>query len=128
MRVIVPDRPGYGKPRDNKHLSILRSHFLILRVDMSALLVGTTGSGKTTLVRQLLGTDPETERFPSTSTGKTTIADTEFILDDGPYRAAVTFRGRDEVRDYLEECMTAAALAAYHGEGNTEVVRRLLNH
>jgi hypothetical protein len=50
-----------------------------------ALLLGTFGSGKTTLVRQLLGTDPKTERFPSTSSGKTTIADTELIVDDGLY-------------------------------------------
>jgi len=28
--------------------------------------VGTTGAGKTTVVRQLLGTDPVKERFPST--------------------------------------------------------------
>src|SRR2546426_10749359 len=34
--------------------------------------VGTTGSGKTTLVRQLLGTDPKAERFPAISTAKTT--------------------------------------------------------
>jgi hypothetical protein len=31
------------------------------------LLTGSVGAGKTTLVRQLIGTDPETERFPSTS-------------------------------------------------------------
>src|SRR5207302_10446954 len=31
------------------------------------LLLGTTGGGKTTLVRQLIGTDPHSERFPSTS-------------------------------------------------------------
>ena len=98
--------------------------------DVSVLLLGTTGSGKTTLVRQLLGTDPKTERFPSTSAGKTTTADTEFIIDDGPYRAAVTFRDRDEVRDYLEECMTAAALAAYRRKQKVtgEILRRLLNH
>ena len=34
------------------------------------LLLGTTGAGKTTLVRQLIGTDPSEERFPSTSTSK----------------------------------------------------------
>ncbi len=38
------------------------------------LFVGTTGAGKTTIVRQLLGTDPRTERFPSTSAAKTTIS------------------------------------------------------
>ena len=46
------------------------------------LLLGTTGAGKTTVVRQLLGTDPATERFPSTSTAKTTVADTELITTD----------------------------------------------
>ena len=30
------------------------------------LFLGTTGAGKTTLVRQLIGTDPNKERFPST--------------------------------------------------------------
>src|SRR5437879_11461054 len=29
------------------------------------LFVGTTGAGKTTVVRQLIGTNPRTERFPS---------------------------------------------------------------
>jgi hypothetical protein len=68
----------------------------------TVLLLGTTGAGKTTVARQLLGTDPATERFPSTSTAKTTVADTELILtSDGIYRAAVTFAPRDEVIDYL---------------------------
>jgi hypothetical protein len=31
------------------------------------LLVGTTGAGKTSLVRQLIGTDPDEDRFPSSS-------------------------------------------------------------
>jgi energy-coupling factor transporter ATP-binding protein EcfA2 len=92
------------------------------------LLVGTTGSGKTTVIRQLIGTHPKSERFPSTSPGKTTVANTEVIIDDGLYRGAVTFREKEEVRDYLEECMTAAALAAFRGAPDAEVLRRLLNH
>src|SRR5437867_5967702 len=50
------------------------------------LLLGTTGGGKTTLVRQLLGTDPAGERFPSTSTARTSIADMEIVLSSGPFR------------------------------------------
>src|SRR3990172_7538000 len=46
-----------------------------------ALLLGTVGAGKTTLLRQLIGTDPESERFPSTSTARTTVHETEVILD-----------------------------------------------
>ena len=92
------------------------------------LLAGTTGCGKTTVARQLLGTDPEHERFPSTSTGKTTVADMELLLDSGSYRAVVTFLPYDQVRDYVEGCMSAAALAAYRREPKSEVLRRLLNH
>lgn len=39
-------------------------------------LLGTTGAGKTTLLRHIIGTS-NLERFPSTSTAKTTTADTE---------------------------------------------------
>ena len=92
------------------------------------LLLGTTGGGKTTLVRQLIGTDPHSERFPSTSTAKTTVADTEILLSPGPFRAVVTFLPRNQVRDYVEECMSAAALVAYYGASDAEVRRRLLNH
>jgi len=93
------------------------------------LLLGTTGAGKTTLVRQLIGTDPDSERFPSTSTAKTTVHDTEIVLrDSGPYRAVVTFVTADEVREYLKECMSAAVLAAYRDADDPEVLRRLLTH
>lgn len=95
----------------------------------SVLLLGTTGAGKTTVVRQLLGTDPDKERFPSTSTAKTTVADTELITGTaGPYRAVVTFAPRDEVIDYLVENVSAAALAAYRQRPDDEVTRRLLDH
>ncbi len=92
------------------------------------LLLGTTGAGKTTIVRQLIGTDPAKERFPSTSTAKTTIHDTEIILDDGPWRAVVTFFAIDEVREYLGECISAAVLVAARGADEATILRRLLNH
>ena len=93
------------------------------------LLLGTTGAGKTTLVRQLIGTDPRAERFPSTSTAKTTIHDTEILLDSGPaYRAVVTFASSDEVRDHLTECVSAAVLEAHYASSDAEILRKLLNH
>ncbi|MGY5120541.1 hypothetical protein ACWC2H_32620 [Streptomyces sp. 900105755] len=93
------------------------------------LLLGTTGAGKTTAVRQILGTDPAAERFPSTSTAKTTVADTEIVpTADGPYRAAVTFAGRDEVVDHLTDNVSAAALSIFHGKPDKDVLRRLLDH
>ncbi len=92
------------------------------------LFLGTTGAGKTTLVRQLIGTDPKEERFPSTSTAKTTIHDTEIVLTEGSWRAVATFTSGDEVRQYLSECISDAVLAAARGADDAEVLRRLLNH
>lgn len=93
-----------------------------------ALLLGTTGAGKTTLLRQLIGTDPETERFPSTSTAKTTVHETEVVLAPGPYQAVVTFFPIDEVREHLNECISEAVLAAYRGDSDKEMLRKLLMH
>ena len=92
------------------------------------LFLGTTGAGKTTLVRQLIGTDPMKERFPSTSTAKTTTHDTEIVLADGDWRAVVTFASRNEVREHLNECVSAAVLSTASGASDAEVLRRLLNH
>lgn len=93
-----------------------------------ALLLGTTGAGKTTLLRQLIGTNPETERFPSTSTAKTTVHETEVVLAPGPYKAVVTFFPIDEVREHLNECISEAVLSAYRGDGDGDVLRKLLMH
>jgi energy-coupling factor transporter ATP-binding protein EcfA2 len=92
------------------------------------LVVGTTGAGKTTLIRQLIGTDPNKERFPSTSTAKTTVADMEIITSQGDYAAVVTFMPRDEVREYVEDCIAAACAAAHRGAPDREIERRILNH
>src|SRR5437867_12628024 len=44
------------------------------------LLLGTTGGGTTTLVRQIIGSAPGSERFPSTYTAPTSIAEMEIVL------------------------------------------------
>ncbi|MFO1124356.1 MAG: hypothetical protein U1E25_03020 [Methylocystis sp.] len=92
------------------------------------LLVGTTGAGKTSLVRQLIGTDPEEDRFPSTSTAKTTIADTEVIIAPGAYHAAVTFFPEADTRAGIEECVFNACAAVLEGESDERIMERLLNH
>jgi hypothetical protein len=93
------------------------------------MLLGTTCAAKTTVVRQLLGTDPETERFPSTSTAKTTVADTELVATaEDIYRVAVTFTHRDEVIDYLTENASEAARAVFNGKDDEEIARKLLDH
>lgn len=92
------------------------------------LLVGTTGAGKTTVLRQLIGADPDEERFPTTATGRTTIADLEVIFGVGAYSAAVTFFNLDEITHHLEDCVLAAVIAAHNEEDRGEVRRALLRH
>jgi energy-coupling factor transporter ATP-binding protein EcfA2 len=104
------------------------------------LFVGTTGAGKTSLLRHLIGSDPDKDRFPSTSTAKTTIADTEIVVADAPYQAVVTFFSEASVRTNIHECVVEACLKAKaeldkaitsDGEAeadDSKIVNSLLNH
>lgn len=91
--------------------------------------LGTTGAGKTTLVRQIIGTNPATERFPSTSTAKTTVCDIEIVLAPGPFKAVVTFFPREQVRMLIEECALAAATTSvFEADKLAGSASRLLEH
>ncbi len=92
------------------------------------LFVGPTGAGKTTLLRQIIGSHPQKDRFPSTSTAKTTVFDTEIILEQGNYRGVVSFLPRDRVRSYVEECVVAAVSSAIEKESDEIILRRFLEH
>ncbi|MBN3907101.1 MAG: hypothetical protein HWQ35_11230 [Nostoc sp. NMS1] len=92
------------------------------------LLVGTTGAGKTSLLRHLIGTDPQKDRFPSTSTAKTTTSDIEIITSDESYQAVVTFFSEWAVRTSVRECVADACLAAWDKLSDEKLITRLLNH
>lgn len=92
------------------------------------LLLGTTGAGKTTIVRQMIGTDPKTERFPSISPAKTTICDIEIIMAEGPFSAVITFISRDKIRHFTEECIIRAGLAYLDQEPVKNVAKKFLEH
>jgi hypothetical protein len=94
------------------------------------LLVGATGSGKTSLLRQLMGFDPRADRFPSTSTARTTTCDMEVIASSGSskYKAVVTFRSQWETTASVAECVSSACLAVVHGWSEQKVAERLLHH
>jgi len=92
-------------------------------------LLGQTGTGKTTLLRQLIGSNPQRDRFPSTATAKTTTCDIEIILAaEAEYAAVVSFLSEARVRDYVKDCVVAAAMAAASKAPEAEVMRRLLEH
>lgn len=79
-------------------------------------MLGVPGAGKTTLVRQLIGTHPRREAFPSTSMNRTTTFPTELVLHPGTYQAVVTFMSEHETRFEVEECVSAAIVDAVDGD------------
>jgi GTPase SAR1 family protein len=96
---------------------------------VKALLVGTTGAGKTTVVRQLIGTDPEKERFPSTSSAKTTTSNIELIcITENTYKAVVSFFDKSYVRQHIEECVLSAGMAHLETKDKQEVENKFLVH
>jgi hypothetical protein len=92
------------------------------------LFVGTTGAGKTSLLRHLIGSDPDRDRFPSTAPAKTTIADIEVVQAPGDYEAVVTFFTEFQAQANVEECVIDACLAAYEDAPIEKVADRFLNH
>jgi hypothetical protein len=94
------------------------------------LLAGVTGSGKTSLLRQLMGFDPRADRFPSTSTARTTTCDIEVIAtsESTKYKAIVTFRSQWETTASVAECVSSACLGVVHGWSEQKVAERLLHH
>ena len=72
---------------------------------------------------------PEKERFPSTSSAKTTISNTELITTKGPrYKAVVSFFDKNYVRQHIEECVLASIMAHLEANDINEVEGKLLVH
>lgn len=94
------------------------------------LLAGVTGSGKTSLLRQLIGSDPKVDRFPSTSTARTTTCDIEIIVapNSPSFNAVVTFRSQWETTATVAECVSNSCLAVIQGLPEQKIADRLLHH
>ena len=93
------------------------------------LMVGTTGAGKTSLLRQLIGSHPDNDRFPSTSASRTTISDIEVITsDDGVFKSVVTFFPESTVHTNVHECVAGACAALWEEVCDEKLAESLLTH
>ena len=92
------------------------------------MLLGSTGAGKTTLLRHFIGSDHKRDRFPATSTAKTTTADIEIVTAPGPFEAVVTFMTEHQVRCAVDECLEEACASAIRGQDDTAIADALLEH
>lgn len=89
---------------------------------------GTTGAGKTTLLRHLIGSRHAEDRFPSTSTARTTTAEIEIVTAEGGFHTVITFTPEHEVRAHIDECLEEACLRAVEGKAEGKIMSGLLSH
>ena len=93
------------------------------------MMVGTTGAGKTSLLRHLIGSHPTDDRFPSTSASRTTISDIEVITSNElTYRAVVTFFDESTVHTHVHECVADACAALWGDMLDERLAERFLTH
>src|SRR6266571_5671373 len=99
--------------RTFQHTQDVLDRVLPLPVNLPTIyLLGDTGAGKTTLVRQILGTG--TVRFPSVRRTRTTLAVTEYVLSNDPtYRAAMVFKTRDDIARAVREILEDTLVQGY---------------
>lgn len=91
------------------------------------LILGNSGVGKTTLLRRLIGSDPSQDRFPATSTNRTTTCEIEIVTGRANYSAAVTFLSRHQVQQEVIESLSNAVLKAIESGSDDIVMKDLLD-
>lgn len=88
-------------------------------------LAGNTSVGKTTLLRHIIGTDLVTERFPATSGNRTTLFPFEVIVEDGKFRAAVSFHSETETEQALQQMVLKAVMKTLDQTSDEFIIREL---
>jgi hypothetical protein len=90
------------------------------------LLLGVPGAGKTTLVRQFIGSRPGREGFPATSINRTTTFETEIMAGPKDFSAAVTFMSEEEADFEIRQCVSSAILRAVDEEATDARIAKAL--
>lgn len=88
------------------------------------MLTGTTGVGKSRVVQHLLQTTDE--NFPKRGAGRTTVADTEIVVADTDFAAAITFYSENEIREILKDNILEACEFARMDHDNAKISSKLL--
>lgn len=91
------------------------------------LILGNSGVGKTTLLRRLIASDSTRDRFPATSTNRTTTCEIEIVTGRSDYSAAVTFLSRHQVQQEVTESLSNAILKAIESAADEAVMKDLLD-
>ncbi len=90
------------------------------------LLLGVPGAGKTTLVRQLIGSHPVYDRFPSTSVNRTTTCETEVVTGREEYSAAITFMSEEEADFEVRQSLSGAVLRTVDDATDADIAKVFL--
>jgi len=91
------------------------------------LILGNSGVGKTTLLRRLIGCDAERDRFPATSTNRTTTCEIEVVTGRQDFSAIVTFLSRHQTQQEVIESLSNAMLKAIESGSDEIVMKDLLD-
>ncbi len=91
-------------------------------------LLGTTGAGKTSIVKQILGTF--SNNFPTVTPSRTTVAPTEYVLSKNlPFKATFLFKSESDIQTSVNEILQASFVKFYESQAseelNTEIIDRL---
>jgi hypothetical protein len=89
------------------------------------LIVGAIGVGKSQLLQHLLQTTRQ--NFPMRGAGRTTVSDTEVIVDDDAFSAVITFFAENEMRQIVREnILEACAFADREKSDKAKIASKLL--
>ena len=85
-------------------------------------LLGSTGAGKTSLVRNII--DTVKYNFPATSQSRTTIATTEYIIKKNlPLKTTIILKEKEEIEDSIKMLILEAINKAIE---NKKIIKKIL--
>lgn len=83
-------------------------------------LLGSTGAGKTSIVKNIIGTS--TLNFPITTQTRTTLATTEYVIKrDLPFRTTIILKQKDDVLDSIEELIQETIQKTLENKRSTDI-------